>query len=125
VIQSGSSAALNAGIECDCTHATLKLEQTQPRLEDAQKVLEVMARDRQAHAFDVADNEHRMSKVKKEFAAAKLLSRSQDKSPMERLKARKRPFHSTGLTWSPSRVDNRAARPGCMLRGMSAGARGV
>jgi hypothetical protein len=42
--------------------------------------------------------------------AAKLLSRSPGKTPMERLKALKTPRHPTGLTRSPSRVVNRAAQ---------------
>jgi hypothetical protein len=75
---------------------------------------------------DVADNEYEMRKVKKEFAAAKLLSRSQDKSPMERLKARGKaiPFNwpdvvavSCGQSRRPARVHaqrNVGRGPGCL-----------
>jgi hypothetical protein len=99
--------------QSECTHATLKLEQTQTKLDDAQKALDAMAKGRRARAaqeaFDAADNEHGMRGVKKGIATM-LLSRSQGKTLMERLKARRTPLHPTGLTRSPSRVGNRAAR---------------
>ena len=79
------------------------MEQTQARLDDAQEALEAMAKDRRElavqGAFDTAEKDHQMQTVKRNISAA-LLSRSQGKTPMERLKARRRPLQPTGLTRS-------------------------
>ena len=89
--------------EQESLHATLKLEQTQVRLDGAQKALEAMAKDRRERAvqgaFDTAENDHQMRTVKRSISAA-LLSRSPGKTQMERLKARRRPLQPTGLTRS-------------------------
>ena len=60
-------------------------------------------------AFDQADKEFEMRMAKKGITAW-LLSRSPGKNGMDRLKARRTPLHRTGLTRSPSRAVNRAAR---------------
>ena len=84
--------------EQESLHATLKLEQTQVRLDDAQKALEAMAKDRRERAvqgaFDTAENDHQMRTVKRSISAA-LLSRSPGKTQMERLKARRKPLKPT------------------------------
>ena len=89
--------------EQESLHATLKLEQTQVRLDGAQKALEAMAKDRRERAvqgaFDTAEKDHQMRTVKRSISAA-LLSHSPGKTPMERLKARRKPFQPTGLTRS-------------------------
>ncbi len=93
----------------ECTHATLKLGQTQVKLDDAQKALEAMAKDRERAvqgAFDTAAKEYQMRTVNRNISAT-LLSRSPGKTTMERFKERKTPLHPTGLT--RSRVVNRAA----------------
>ena len=99
--------------EGDRLYAALKLDQTQARLDDAQKALDAMAKDRRARAlqdaFDAAEGIPGMRAAKKHIIA-KLLSLSLGKTPMERLKARRTPRHPTGLTRSPSRAVNRAAR---------------
>ena len=69
-------------------HATLKLEQTQVRLDGAQKALKAMAKDRRVQGvFDIAGKHHQMRTVKRSISAT-LLSRSPGKTPMKRLKAR-------------------------------------
>ena len=94
-------------------HAVLKLGQTQARLDDAQKALDTRVNDRQSRAvqgaFDAAESALGMRLAAKGIAE-KLLSLSPGKTPMERLKARRTPLYPTGLTRSPSRVVNRAAR---------------
>jgi hypothetical protein len=98
--------------ESDRLHATLKLDQTQARLDTAQKALDEMAKDRREQmqeAFCQAENEYNARMAgKRIFESLRTLLPS--KSSMARLKARKTPIHQTGLTRSPSRVVNRAAR---------------
>ncbi len=60
-------------------------------------------------AFDQADTEYGMLRAKAATTAG-LLSRSPGKNKMHRLKAQRTPLHPTGLTRSPSRMVNRAAR---------------
>ena len=82
--------------EHESIHATLKLEQTQVKVDDAQKALGAMAKDRRERAaqgaFDTAEMDHQMRTVKRNVSAT-LLSRSPGKGAMERLKKRKTPLH--------------------------------
>jgi hypothetical protein len=98
--------------ERECIHAKLKLDQMQANLDDAQ-ALHARAQDRRARevegAFDQAEKEYGIRKAKAAITAG-LLSRSPGKNTMDRLKARKTPRNPTGLTRSPSRVVNHAAR---------------
>jgi hypothetical protein len=59
--------------------------------------------------FDQADREYGMRMAKAAIIAG-LLSLSPGKNKMDRLKAQRTPLHPTVLTWSPSRVVDRAAR---------------
>jgi hypothetical protein len=75
-------------------------------LDDEQKALDAAkARRKRAvqGAFDKAEKDHWMLKVKKDVTK-KLLSRSPEKTAMERLKKSKTPLRPTGLTRSSSRA---------------------
>ena len=92
--------------------AALKLDQTQARLDTAQDSLNRMAKDREQQvqaAVSEAERTLGMRAAKREILA-RLLAHSPGMTGMERLRALRSPRHRTGLTRSPSRAVNRAAR---------------
>jgi hypothetical protein len=90
--------------ESECINAKLKLDQAQATLLEAQEAMNAMSKDRThrrkrdlTKVFEAVEREQKMQIYQKAIAA-RLRSRSLDKTAMERMKARRTPHHRTGLT---------------------------